>query len=374
MKSKTALDTQTAIIKAKRYRVLFITILPSPYQRDLFGALASRNDVDLKVCYMKATSFDSPWPKKPLRAFERIMPRLAVSLGIIWDLPEFHESDIVVMSTYASVTGQWLMRRRLRKKRWLFWGERLHNRSGLMRLVQNGLAAPLGRASGIVGIGRAAEKDYRRRFPNLPHYCIPYHCELSAFLALQKSHKANQALTFFFCGQMILRKGVDLLLRAFDRLVAKGFNVRLLLVGREADLPNFMKIVSPAARMRIDYEGFQPPEQLPEYFSRADVFVMPSRHDGWGVVINQALAAGLPIITSDAVGAGLDLVENRINGIRVAAADVDALYTAMETFALNPDLASKWGARSREIVADLTPEAGADKWVRVFDRLKILSI
>jgi glycosyltransferase involved in cell wall biosynthesis len=368
-KDTTEMGIQTAVVKSKRYRVLFITILPSPYQRDLFGALAARDDVDLKVCYMQARSSDSPWPEKPLRSFERIMPGLWMPLGINWNLPVLSEPDIVVLSTYASVTGQWLMRSHLRKKRWLFWGERLRGRSGMMRFVQDGLAAPLGRASGVVGVGRAAENEYSRRFPNLPHYCIPYHCELSAFSTLRKSQKANGALTFLFCGQMIRRKGVDLLLRAFDRLVVRGFNVRLLLVGREADLPDFMKITSPAARVRIDYEGFQPPERLPEYFGMSDIFVLPSRHDGWGVVINQALAAGLPVITSDAVGAGLDLVDNHINGIRVAAADVEALYSAMETFALSPDLAQQWGIRSRERAVNLTPEAGAGKWVKVFDSL-----
>src|SRR5262249_47435280 len=140
--------------------------------------------------------------------------------------------------------------------------------------------------------------------------------------------------TFLFCGQMIRRKGVDLLLTAFDRLITKGHDVRLLLVGWQGDLSDFLPSISPAARCNTIYEGFQPPEQLANYFAKADVFVLPSRHDGWGVVVNQALAAGLPIITSDAVGAGLDYVENGSNGLRVAAGEVDALYRAMETIVM----------------------------------------
>src|SRR5262249_50212991 len=93
----------------------------------------------------------------------------------------------------------------------------------------------------------------------------------------------------------------------------------------------------------------------------------PSRHDGWGVVVNQALAAGLPIITSNAVGAGLDLVKNGFNGTCVPAGDVDALYCAMEALSLNPDMAGQWGENSRSRAGDLTPQAGARKWVQVFD-------
>ena len=167
------------------------------------------------------------------------------------------------------MTGQWLTRGQVRKRRWLFWGERLNRNSGLKALVQERLAAPISRASGIVGIGRAAEDDYHRRFPNLPHFCIPYHCDLSPFFAIHRSREAGAPLTFFFCGQMIQRKGVDLLLLAFDRLIARGIDARLLLVGREADLPKFLQLVSPVARPKIRYEGFQAPERLQEYFARS---------------------------------------------------------------------------------------------------------
>jgi glycosyltransferase involved in cell wall biosynthesis len=358
-----------------RHKALFITVVPSPYQRDLFGALADRNDVDLSVCYMYARSPENPWPEKPLRPFERIMPGFCLPLGgarahVNWGLPNVSKFDVVVLSSFTSVTGQWLTRARLRNRRWLFWGERLNRNYGLKAIIQEGLAAPISRASAIVGIGRAAEDDYRRRFPNLPHFCIPYHCHLSRFFAIHRRRGAGAPLTFLFCGQMIWRKGVDLLLSGFDRLIAKGIDAQLLLVGREADLPKFLKIVSPVALSRIRYEGFQAPERLHEYFARSDVFVLPSRHDGWGVVINQALAAGLPIITSDAVGAGLDLVESGINGLRVTSGDVEALYRAMEIVAQNPTVAGAWGERSRKKARDITPEAGAEKWVQVFERLR----
>jgi glycosyltransferase involved in cell wall biosynthesis len=239
----------------------------------------------------------------------------------------------------------------------------------MKQLIQRNLVAPISHASGIVGVGRAAEDDYRRRFPNLSHFCIPYHCDLSAFFELDRRPDSGAPLTFFFCGQMIRRKGVDLLLLAFDRLIARGLDARLLLVGREAELQRFLAMVSPITRSKVRYEGFHAPEGLPEFFGWSDVFVLPSRHDGWGVVINQALAAGLPIITSNAVGAGLDLVENGINGMCVAAGDVDALYGVMETLILNPAIARQWGKSSRERARDLTPEAGAEKWAQVFDSL-----
>ena len=95
----------------------------------------------------------------------------------------------------------------------------------------------------------------------------------------------------------------------------------------------------------------------------------PSRHDGWGVVINQALGAGLPIITSDAVGAGLDLVAHGINGLHFTAGNAIELQSAMETFANCPNLISQWGNASRQKAYAMMPEEGAKNWVHVFRSL-----
>lgn len=355
----------------RRHKVAFVTIVPSPYQRDLFGALAAREEVDVSVYYLESAAPDSPWPDKDLRPFERILPGFWFNVGRVrahmnWPIPDLSDADFVVLSSFTSVTAQLLMRR-LRRQRWLFWGERMRAHTGAKRLIQQQLASPIAGAAGIVAIGGAAERDYRRRFPRLRHFCIPYHCDLAPFLATVRG--GARPLTFLFCGQMIERKGVDLLLLAFDRLIASGADVRLLLVGREAELPKFMDLVSPATRLKVDYEGFQAPESLPSYFARSDVFVLPSRHDGWGVVVNQALATGIPIITSDAVGAGLDYVRNGINGVTVKAGDVDELYGALQTFADNPELVQEWGLKSREMSHALTPEAGAQKWVQVFEAM-----
>lgn len=122
----------------------------------------------------------------------------------------------------------------------------------------------------------------------------------------------------------------------------------------------------PTVRDRIEYAGFQPPEELPGLFARADVFVLPSRHDGWGVVVNQAIGTGLPVICSDAVGAAHDLVEEGVNGTVFPAGNAVALAGCLERFVANPELAARWGAASRAKAQLWTPDCGAAKWANVF--------
>jgi len=357
-----------------KYRVAFISVVPSPYQRDIFAALARRDDLDVQVHYLEAAAPDSPWPEKPLPEYSKILSGFWFPIGaarchVNWPLPDFRDRDVVVLNTMMSLTGQWLMRIGLRGKPWVFWGERLAERPGGPSPLHNRLTAPLRHAAAIVGIGSLAERQYAARFPGPRHFCIPYHCDLAPFLAAPRPLRDPSEMVFFFCGQMIARKGLDHLLEAFAALAGRHPRIRLLLAGREAELPALLAALPESIRSRIEYAGFQPPEALPPLFARADVFILPSRYDGWGVVVNQAIGAGLPVICSDTVGAGYDLVEAEVNGLRFPAGDVPALARCMERLAAEPPLAARWGAASRAKAEAWSPDQGAAKWVNVFQEV-----
>ncbi|MGB8167527.1 MAG: glycosyltransferase family 4 protein, partial [Chthoniobacteraceae bacterium] len=313
---------------------------------------------------------DSPWPEEPLAPYESVLPGFWFSLGHArchwnWQLPDWRDFSILVCNTLLnSLTGQWLMRGPWRARPWIFWGEQ----PGRASFLHDRISAPLHHARAIAAIGSGAAREYHARFPEPTIVNIPYHCELTPFLASPHTARSTGDPVFLFCGQMIARKGVDFLLEAFARL-ERG---RLLLVGREAELPGLLAPLPAAVRARIEYAGFQAPGDLPHYFERADVFVLPSRHDGWGVVVNQALGAGLPILCSDRVGAGVDLLEPEVNGLRFAAGDATALAAAMQRCIDEPDKLSAWGQASRTRASQWTPAAGAGKWISAFHELGLL--
>ncbi len=355
-------------------RAAFVTIIPSPYQRDLFAALRRRPEVDLHVYYLDKAAADSPWPKPPLEPYEQVLRgatfaaagavvhvnRQAIPVG---------RYDVTVLSSYMSTTCQRLMRGALRRRKWLYWGERMRDQPpGLRRRVQETASGPLRRASGIVGIGSLAQQSYGERFPGPPLYNIPYYIDLAPYQRIERDG-SRETVSFLFCGQMIERKGVDLLLEAFGRLIAEGLPARLILVGREAELPQFLSRHSPAVRDAVDFRGFQAPDQLAPHFADADVFILPSRHDGWGVVVNQALGAGLPILCTDAVGAAHDLIEPEVNGRIIATGSSEAIYEAMRHLITHRADVQAWGAASRRKSAEWTPEAGAARWVSVLQEV-----
>src|SRR5205085_4113879 len=90
-----------------------------------------------------------------------------------------------------------------------------------------------------------------------------------------------------------------------------------------------------------------------------EVFVFPSHSDPWGLVVNEAMACGLPIISTDAAGCTADLVEDNWNGRVVRRGDVGQLASAMEDLARDPVMSFRMASHSRERILRYSPEACA---------------
>ncbi|MEB3209759.1 MAG: glycosyltransferase family 4 protein [Leptolyngbyaceae bacterium] len=351
-------------------RVAVYSIVPSPYQRDLFYALAHSSQVDLQVYYLEAACSDSPWPEKPLQDYEHILPGTHLQWGssrfhLNWQVLNLKSFDAIILNGYQNIISQRILHQQAKQIPCLFWGEKMvASAAGVKGYMQRYLASGLNHCAGIAAIGTTAIQDYQKRFPNKPIYNVPYFCDLTEFRG-DPLKRPNHPITILFCGQMIRRKGIDLLLNAFRQLIESGLEARLLLVGREADLPEMMTSVPIAIRQHIEYAGFQAPEALPHFFRQADLFVLPSRYDGWGVVVNQALGAGLPLICSDAVGAAHDLITPSINGTIFPAEDVTALYKALASYIHNPDSITQASQASLNKAADWSVQSGANRWVEV---------
>lgn len=363
-------------------RLGIISVTPSPYQRDLFRALAARPEVELEVAYLERAPDDSPWQHADLEAFEGVLPGIVLGRGrlrchVNRRLPDPAASDAVIVNApLTALTTQRVMSRLRRPGAppWVFWGEQLLGRTGWRGAIQGRLAEPLGSADAIVAIGSRAAADYRHRYPGVPVHEIPYACDLEAFRAAASRHPRRNdrrgTCRFLFAGQMIARKGVDVLLEAFARLADEGVDASLVLVGREGELPGFLDAVPAAARRRLEYLGFRQPSELPDLFAEADVFVLPSRHDGWGVVVNQALGAGLPVVTSTGACAGVDLVADGREGLHVPPGDARALTEAMRRIANEPETRARMSEAALARADSLSPARAAAKWVEVLEAIR----
>ena len=362
-------------------RAAFLTVMPAPYMQDVFAAMRNDGRIDPRVFYMDMSMPGTYWGDRELPEHEIVLPGRGIEMfggrihwnpDVISSLQEA-DADIYVISGYSSITSQiasaWL--RRLNRP-CFFFGERpgIHPRRAGGRFLRHAvMSVALRDAWAIAAVGESAVQAYQTKSrASLPIYNIPYYTDLTPFQYNPSlPERETNALRFLYCGQLIERKGVDLLVQSFCEVASQHPHVKLDLVGTGPLMEPLNNSIPPHLRDRIGFHGFSPIESLPHWFSHADIFVLPSRHDGWGVVVNQALAAGLPIIATDAVGAAQDFVENRGTGTIVPTGDQQALTRAMEYFAHNPQHRRDCANQSLKVAEELSLERGVERWLRMFE-------
>lgn len=349
--------------------LVFVSVVPSPYQRDVFRAIARHGRMRIRVWYLEHAADDSPWPRAKLEAWEHVLPgftlgRRRVRSHLNWGLPQPGAGEFwIVNGAMTDVTTQRLIRRLGRGHPWCFWGEQPSApATRLGRALRSWQYSPLREARAIVAVGSRAGDAYRALVPGVPVFNEPYRCELGPFREAARGRQLGAVPVLLFCGQMIRRKGIDVLLHAFTQLIREGIEARLLLAGREGELSALLAACPSEVRSRIEFRGFVAPVDLPVLFAAADVFVLPSRHDGWGVVVNQAIGSGLPIVCSDAVGAALDLLVPERSGLIVPAGNTPALAAALHRLVSDSALRTALSRETAAIASRLGPEHGAAFW------------
>ncbi len=163
-----------------------------------------------------------------------------------------------------------------------------------------------------------------------------------------------------FVGQMIGRKGVDLLLEAVARAQQKGYRFSLVLVGDGPEKPSLQAKAEKLGLRDTHFLPGQNPERMPSVYRSADVFIFPSLEDVWGLVVNEALWCGIPVIASIYAGCTPEIVppQNRFDPLDPKSFD-DILERALACRIAPPDasflLTSKDVAKmiTRDIMAFL---------------------
>jgi glycosyltransferase involved in cell wall biosynthesis len=173
---------------------------------------------------------------------------------------------------------------------------------------------------------------------------------------------------FISVSRFIAKKNVPTLLEGFARFRnAGGAAARewhLLLLGDGPLRAQYLaQIADPRLDGAVHLPGFKQYDELPAYFGLAGTFVLASTEEQWGLVVNEAMAAGLPVLVSRRCGCAPELVREGENGFSFDPDDAGALAGLMERVAANAETRAVMGRASRRIVSDWGPERfGRNLW------------
>ena len=342
-------------------RLALVTEIPAPYRIPLFNALAER--VELRVLFLAATDprrafydlHEEEWrfahEVLPGRSVQRGGRWLVLSHGLGPRLGHFSPEAIGVGGWNQPAFVRALAYAKTHRVPILSWVESTarDERSGRapLELAKRALVRAY---DGFFVPGRASHEYVRSFGVDADRIALaPTAVDAARFDGPREA--GDGTVRFLYVGRLDPEKGLDVLLRAFA-----GVPGELVLVGSgtaEAEL-------RASAGERVRFTGALPRDEVTAWYRRADVFVLPSRSEPWGMVLNEAAAAGLPLVATEGVGAARELVEDGVNGFRVPVGDERALAAALRRLAEDAAFRAAAGERSRELVAPLTPEAWAD--------------
>jgi glycosyltransferase involved in cell wall biosynthesis len=377
-------------------RVAHLVAHPIQYFVPLYRQLSARPEVDLTVYFYSnatTTEFYDPgfgrtvrWDTALLDGYHwKALPSASrpTTAGYLtrpnWDIIRSvlrSGYEIVWAHGYAHPTT-WLClpAARARGARLLIREEQtlLHGRPWQKRVLkQVALRALFGIASGLF-IGEQNRKYFL-------HYGMPderlfaaRYCVDNAFFQERADELAasraairasfgivDDAPVMLFCGKLVDKKRPLALIEAFAE-VRKQQPCWLLVVGDGPLRAAAEELVRRDRISGVRMAGFLNQSELPAAYTAADVFVLPSgMHETWGLVVNEAMNFSLPVIVSDKVGCGVDLVRPGWNGYRVSHRGTQELADAMKILADDPELRRTFGARSRQLVDRYSIEACAD--------------
>jgi len=365
-------------------RLTLITEIIAPYRVPVFNALAARDDIELHVIFLSHTDTSLREWKVPLdeiRFSYEVLPsfrrrigkyNLLLNRGMKRAL-ERSRPDVVLCGGYSYVAawqaGLWARKRRIP---FLLWIESTAFDQRKRRAPVEGLKRKFfGLCSGFVVPGRSSA-DYLREFdvPDTKIFHAPNAVDNVLFSAGSKEARGDAANVrtrlelpdryFLYVGRLVEAKGVFELLDAYAKLEERArSDIGLVYVGDGNARSELEARASKLAPGTVRFGGFVQKEQLSLYYALADVLVFPTHSDTWGFVVNEAMACGLPVITTDVAGCASDLVKDGWNGLVVSVGNTTQLTDAMRYFILKNDLRSVMGERSLEQIAAFSPEAGA---------------
>ena len=216
---------------------------------------------------------------------------------------------------------------------------------------------------GFLAIGSANKSFYRAMgVPEEKISLVPYTVDNERFMRVSQLSAEERSATrrklgisqdrpaILYASKFMRRKHPDDLVRAAQKLAAEGLAFDLVMVGSGEMDAELKALVAQSGPTSTVFTGFINQQELPRIFGACDVFVLPSEDEPWGLIVNEAMCAGLPIVIASEVGCVPDLLRQGENGYSFTAGDIDGLAAALRPIVSNAGLRDTMSKKSIEII------------------------
>lgn len=363
-------------------KILFTTNIPSPYRMDFFNELGRFCDLTVLLETDRAADRDKQWITQKEGNFRAVYMKqryrstdTAFCPDVISCYKKF-KADITVVGGYSTPTGMYL----------------------IQYLRRHGVPFVLNCDGGLIKRDSWLKERIKRYFIGSPAWwlstgdsCSRYLLHYGAreeriivypFTSIKENDILERPLSdmekqemrdcllmkerkiIISVGQFIYRKGYDILIEAMKEEGETG----IYIIGGKP-LPEYLELKDRYGLKHLHFLDFKTKAELKKYYRAADLFVLPTREDIWGLVINEAMAHGLPVVTTTQCVAGQELIEDGMNGYLVEPENACQLKEKINMLLENDALVERMQENNLNKIHGYTIEKMAQCHMEIFGQI-----
>lgn len=327
-------------------KIRYFTNIPSPYRINFFNELGKECDLEVIFEAEKAPKINTDWYKDnnisnftPVFLKKGIIEENKINYRILKYV--IKNSDLLIFTNYSYLTEMFaLIVAKILRKKYILQidgGIISHNESFLKKKLKNFLISnaycylsPSKESDNfLIYYGAVKNKINRYYFTSLYQKDIIEHpIKKEDKQKIKNDLMIKEKKIILSVGQFIYRKGFDWMIHAYRNLDKE---IGIYIIGG-APTQEYLNLKNEHKMDNLYFIDFMDKNEILKWYRAADLFVLPTREDIWGLVINEALSQGLPTITTNKCVAGLELIVNNKNGFIVKCEDEDSLLQITESF------------------------------------------
>lgn len=369
-------------------RVALLTNIPAPYRVPVYDRLAAKLGDNFRVLYLAPTESNRQWQLPDLKHEHRylkgvtIAGRLAgtllrrqkadhddviihLKLGVIRELRAFKPDVVLTAGFSLPMLAGWLYALGAHAPHIMFsdgWRVSEQGLSWAHRWIRRVVVST---SDGFVGASRKTIELYRSYGASHNLFLSPLCVDNERFL-IPGGGARDRPYDLVFAGRLIDKKMPMFFADVVARLARKRRAVSAIVIGDGPLRRSMEERLNGLDNVRVTFTGNLQQQDLPDAYSKGKVFCFPTLHDAWGLVANEACAAGLPVLTCARAGSAEELVAHGENGY-VLALDAELWADHAQQLISDDALRMTMGASSLRRVADYNFGAAASGLLKAID-------
>lgn len=357
-------------------KVCIITNIPSPYRVDFFNYLIDKSIYDISIIYSSKNEDNRFWEidevllknssflkSKTIKIRTKMDHKyIHIPFNIIAKLNDI-KPDIVIGSEYNPTIVEAFIWCKLKKVKYISWSDGTLNSEKNINNIQLILRKLICREANALIASSTATKMAQLKYGAKEDriFISLLTIDINKYLIERDYNKSNKTPKLVYVGSLIKRKGLDLL---FDAISLVNYEFVLNVVGEGEETHNLEDQVQHLGiREKIKFWGYLQQDELKKVYAESDIFILPTREDCFGLVILEAMCAGLPIICSKYADGALNLICEGENGFIIDPYSSNELKEKIEYMLIEHNEIKRMGEYSFRLVSDFSFEKVSKKFV-----------